>query len=119
MKISEKVRNQVFARDEYRCVACGTSNALTIQHRVSKGMGGSKQFDTVAYLLAMCNFCNTRLESDAEWAEIGLDSGWKMMRNVKPKQDPTQVPVRYLDGWYVLNQYGGRTKIGETPKIKE
>lgn len=119
MPISPKLRRSVFDRDGNKCVACGDINNLTIQHRVSKGMGGSKQFDTIAHLLTLCLLCNGRLESDAEFAEMGIAYGWKIRRNTKPLPDPTKTAVRYSDGWYLLDQQGNKTQIGYITTIKE
>jgi len=119
MAISPKLRQAVFDRDGNKCVSCGTIDNLTIQHRVSKGMGGSKQFDTVAYLLTLCLICNVRLEADADFAKLGIDYGWKIRRNTLESLDPTAVIVKYADGWYRLDEQGTKIKIGNNTQIKE
>lgn len=93
MTVSPKVRSQVFERDCKCCVACGTSYGLTIQHRINRGMGGSKRLDGYANLLTLCFACNTALESDAAFAEKGRDMGWKVHRN--RGIDPADIPVFY------------------------
>ena len=109
--ISHKLRLKVFKRDGEKCVACGRWTMLTIQHRVSKGMGGSKLFDTIPYLLTLCVSCNGRLESDFEFAELGRTNGWKLDRNQNPPVDPTAVPVNYFGQWYLLQKNGTKEKI--------
>jgi len=109
--ISKRLREQVFRRDGDRCVACGRWTGLTIQHRVSRGMGGSKLFDTIPYLLTLCGICNARLESDSKFAELGRVNGWKLHRNQNPPVDPTAVPVNYFGQWYLLKKDGTKEKI--------
>lgn len=90
MTVSPKVRTQVFERDLKCCVACGSSYGLTIQHRINRGMGGSKTLDGYANLLTLCFACNTALESDAAFAEKGRRMGWKVHRNRgdRPRRHP-------------------------------
>lgn len=90
MKITPRQRTAVYERDLWCCVACGSQYGLTIQHRVNRGMGGSKLFDGFAYWLTMCNDCNCRLEYDADFAELGRKRGWKLPRNRKvyPEREP-------------------------------
>jgi hypothetical protein len=103
MPISPKIREAIYARDGHRCVACLTSNNLTLQHRVSKGMGGSKLFDTPALLITMCLSCNVELESSSSKAERGRENGWKISRNAYPPIDPTTIPVKIGKRWFYLD----------------
>ena len=111
MAISQKLRKSIFDRDNNKCVACHSSNSLTIQHRVSKGMGGSSKFDSPAFLITMCLSCNIELESDAIKAETGRANGWKLSRNANPPIDPEQTPVKVGDSWfYIDNKLNRREK---------
>ena len=101
----------VYDRDGNCCVACGSSNSLTIQHRVSKGMGGSKLFDEPAYLVTMCHTCNVGLESNYVWAEKGRFNGWKIARNSKPAPDPEKIPVKIGLEWFLLDNQGGKKPL--------
>lgn len=114
MPVSGKTRERVFERDGYMCVDCGTPYTLTIQHRASKGMGGSKSSDQMSNLLTMCVTHNLLLESDAEYAERGREYGWKVHRNRTVK--PADVPVYYwpLRAWVYLGDDGSRLTV-ETP----
>lgn len=56
-KISQPVRRLVFERDGYRCVTCGTSDDLTLDHIVPWSLGGS---DTPDNLQTLCRVCNSR-----------------------------------------------------------
>lgn len=106
------MRNAVYDRDGWVCVACGTLRDLTIHHRVNRGSGGSKMYDNYAHLLTICSPCNTAFESDAAYRELALVYGWKILRNTKPPIDPTKVAVKYAEGnWYFLDNQGNRTLI--------
>ena len=86
-RISDRVRRLVFERDGGRCVHCGETEAIGLQHRVSKGMGGSRNLDNPANLLTFCNIGNAAMESDADFAERARRLGWKLSR----WDDPLQV----------------------------
>jgi hypothetical protein len=87
-----------------------TPNNLTIQHRVSKGMGGSKKFDTPAFLITMCLSCNIELESDSAKAEVGRANGWKLSRNAYPAINPEQVPIKVGAKWFYIDNEMNRTE---------
>jgi len=103
------IRPMVELRDDYRCVVSMTewgktnpcTSGLTMQHRVGRGAGGSALFDGPAYLIAMCQHHNTLETSSADFAAVCLDNGWKLPRNRVDVVAAT-VPVRYWDGWYLL-----------------
>ena len=109
--ITPKLRQMIYDRDGNRCVACGDSNNLTLQHRVNRGMGGSKLYDTPAHLVTMCLTCNLGLESNYSQAEQGRFNGWKISRNAKPEPDPEQIPVKIGSGWFLLDNNGGKTPL--------
>lgn len=48
---------KVFARDEYRCVRCGTRENLTVDHIHPVSKGGSNAMDN---LQTLCGSCNSR-----------------------------------------------------------
>jgi hypothetical protein len=111
VSVTPKTRKAVYERDGNRCVACGDPNNLTLQHRVSKGMGGSKLYDQPAYLVTMCLTCNVGLESNYNKAETGRFNGWKISRLAKPAPDPEKIPVRIGMEWFLLDNQGGKTPI--------
>lgn len=107
MSVPARVRRLVFDRDGERCVHCGTTEGLTIQHRANRGMGGSKTLDGPENLIAMCALANFRLEQDSAFADLGRIYGWKIRRS----EDPTAIPVLYPDGnHYSLTTRGTRIK---------
>ena len=56
--IPKAVRDAVFKRDNYRCVKCGSTQNLEIDHKVplAKGRSGNKPED----LQVLCKDCNLR-----------------------------------------------------------
>jgi hypothetical protein len=109
----DAIRPQVYLRDDYRCVVSGTTvgatspceGNITLQHRVGRGAGGSALFDGPAHLVVMCLRHNVLETSSADFAAACLTNGWSLRRNAIDV-DPTQVPVRYRDGWYLLDADG-------------
>jgi len=108
--ISKKYRQIVYARDDERCVSCGTNQNLTIHHRVNRGAGGSKLFNGLAYLLLVCTYCNSLFESSADEQERAKELGYKLSRNQSPQPDPTQIPVwySYKSQFFYLDNEGNK-----------
>lgn len=106
--ISKKVRQKIFQRDGECCVVCGTTNDLTIHHRVNRGAGGSKLFDSYPYLLLVCTYCNSDMESSLSKSALAKANGYKLSRNANPPIDPTEKAVYYynLGEWYLLDNNG-------------
>ena len=55
--IPEKVRTQVYERDGFTCVTCGSADDLTLDHIHPYSRGGLDTFDN---LQTMCRPCNSR-----------------------------------------------------------
>ena len=55
--IPKAVREAVFKRDNYRCVKCGSTRNLEIDHKVSLANGGTNHIDN---LQTHCRDCNRR-----------------------------------------------------------
>ena len=122
----EKVRQIVYARDNHQCVASklvagatpllgsasGCQGSLTIQHAVTRGMGGSARWDSPEYLRAMCAFHNFLDTSDAPFHDLCLENGWTLKRWQAERTPTNWIPVRYFDGWFVLVG-GDRIEITE------
>lgn len=106
-----KVRQDVFDRDGSCCVVQGSiwgtiqpcGGALTIQHRVGRGMGGSAMFDTPNSLLAMCAVHNALAEASSEFGKYCQRNGLSVPRWVAASSPVSRIPVRYSDGWYLLD----------------
>ena len=116
----DAVRQDVFDRDNNVCVVHGSiwamlvpcSGGLTIQHRVTRGMGGSAKYDEPPYLLAMCAVHNALEPGSSEFREFCERQGYSVPRWVLNRFAITRVPVKYDYDWYLL---GGteRYKIPE------
>jgi hypothetical protein len=79
---SKKVRGQTYLRDGFRCVSCGSRDALTWQHREASGMGGRGDRApelTTADGLTLCYLCNQACEAEGQQRALAL--GWKLRRN--------------------------------------
>ena len=50
-----KIRAKIFSRDNYKCVLCGSTENLTIDHIISIYRGGTDDDDN---LQTLCNRCN-------------------------------------------------------------
>ena len=55
--IPKAVREAVFKRDNYRCVKCGSTKNLEVDHKVSLANGGTNK---MANLQTLCQDCNRR-----------------------------------------------------------
>lgn len=63
-------RGNVFRRDGYRCVYCGTPHNLTIDHVVPRSKGGKDMWDNLA---TACQTCNAQKgDRTPEEAEMGM-----------------------------------------------
>ena len=54
--IPKATRREVFARDNYRCVQCGATEELTIDHIFPFALGGSNAPENLQVLCKACNF---------------------------------------------------------------
>lgn len=97
-----KMRALIYKRDGGRCVSCGSTAGLTVQHRKTVGMGGTKTLPTVQELVTACLPCNQGFE--AELQTKALEHGWKLRRFA----NPAEVPVYYAwaHSWYLLKDNG-------------
>ena len=55
-KISASARLKVFRKDAYRCVICGSSEDLSLDHIIPESKGGVSTIDN---LQTLCTHCNT------------------------------------------------------------
>lgn len=57
LQIPKWIRREVYERDGHKCVKCGTTETLTLDHIIPWSRGGD---DTVENLQTMCRPCNSR-----------------------------------------------------------
>ena len=66
-------------------------------------MGGSAKYDAPNYLLTMCVVHNGLIESSYEFRNYCDRNGISIRRAVADRVDVASIPVRYVDGWYLLS----------------
>lgn len=104
-------RSTVYKRDGGACVVDGLfeavkwpcSGGLTLQHRVGRGMGGSAKWDSPKALVAMCERHNFLQTADADFDAACRSNGWSIPRWLADRVDVSRVPVKYCDGWWLLD----------------
>lgn len=95
--VPERTRQMVYERDGHRCVKCGRTSHLTIQHIRARGMGGTRdpRINAPSNLITLCwwstdgSGCHPWVEDHPELAER---AGWSRPRSSGP------APVLYSDG---------------------
>ena len=55
MAFAKETRQKVYARDGNKCVYCGSTNALTLDHVYPKSKGGGNGTDNLQTLCKTCN----------------------------------------------------------------
>lgn len=106
------MRALVYERDGHRCYHCGTTEGLGLQHRVGRGMGGSKLLDIPSNLLTFCNAANADMEANAEAARIARQHGWKLHNYEVPYLLVRPVYDRTTQEWFFLDDQHHRTAVG-------
>jgi hypothetical protein len=104
LKMNKKEFQKFLDRDHGRCWHCGTSDATLIpQHRLGRGMGGSKSSirNNPSNIITFCSQANGEIESDAVAQDRARNFGWKLSNF----QDPKNILVfdAYDGNWYLLN----------------
>lgn len=99
-------------RDGEKCLHCGTTEGLVPQHRRNRGMGGSKARHTPSNIIVLCSAYNGQIEADDAAARAAVAYGWKVVGMDAPELVP--VYDRTAQGWFLLDDFYGRTAIGGT-----
>lgn len=117
---SRSVVKKIKARDNERCVCCGSTSDLTMGHRKNRGMGGSSDWaiNNPSNLLTQCWRCNALSESDADFRALAVERGWKVLRHKDARLVRCWVlfrgPVFLLDDFSVSYNPGvARAAAGE------
>ena len=107
--VSKTVWAKVLERDVC-CWHCGRiDDTLVPQHRINRGMGGSKLLDTPSNLVAMCSESNLLMESDAEFREKAIAFGWKVQKYNKP--DQIGIYDFYKGQWFLIDNNWNKTLL--------
>lgn len=109
--VSARVRQLIYERDGGQCYHCGTTAGLGLQHRIGRGMGGSKLLNLPSNLLTFCNLANTEMEADADAARIARQHGWKLHSFETPYLLVRPVYDRYAQTWFFLDANFNRTAV--------
>jgi hypothetical protein len=104
--MNRKEFERLETRDRY-CLHCGETEAVAPNHRINRGMGGSKKRNHPANYVLLCSIMNGLIESDDRWAKLAISYGWKL----KPWDDPKKSPVfdSITGTWFLLDDEWGRT----------
>lgn len=108
MTISAMLRKKILKRDNNQCWHCAEIEAISLQHRRNRQMGGSKTLDRADNLIVLCSAMNALIESDANAAAEARDFGWKLA-----SWDSFEMPVfnRNERKWYQLDINGNMTEV--------
>lgn len=109
----------ILERDGYRCYHCGTTETLVPQHRLNRGMGGSKRLNLPSNLITLCSAFNGLVEADTEAAALAKAMGWKLTRGAVfaiGGADFTAIPVWdwASEQWFYLDNSFGRRVVNVT-----
>jgi hypothetical protein len=85
-----------------RCELHG-DRATQFQHRVRRGMGGSTRNPAIHRPSSLLHVCD-RGGYEADHFTDRYGNGWSVHRG----QDTAAVPVLLADGWFLLDDEGGR-----------
>lgn len=56
-RISEDLRNEIYDRDNWKCIECGNDKDLTLDHVIPFSRGGKTEKDN---LRTLCQSCNSK-----------------------------------------------------------
>jgi hypothetical protein len=101
---SSQQRAAILYRELGACSMLGTSKdcrgrAEVANHRAGRGIGGSREANTLENGCPLCNPCNLLIEQDAVLAEVARRLGVKVSRHVDPASVPIWSP--YYGQWVV------------------
>jgi len=66
--ISKKVKDEVWERDEHRCILCWSSQAMPNAHYIPRSMGG---LGIAENIVTLCIHCHDAYDHTVRRAEIG------------------------------------------------
>ena len=95
-----------FVERDKGCLHCGETEAIAPNHRINRGMGGSKLRDNPSNIVVLCSVVNGLIESDAKWRRQAISWGWKL----PSWEDSLYAPVYDFQTftWWSLDDKFGR-----------
>lgn len=103
-------------RDFGRCYHCGmTGDTLVPQHRLGRGMGGSKARDVPSNIITFCSYYNGLIEQDSSEKIRAQKLGWSL----RSWEDPKTTPVFCMttgEWWVLADDYTRRVYDANTTK---
>lgn len=96
-----------FLNRDLSCVHCGViDETLVPNHRINRGLGGSKERNKPSNIVVLCSAFNGLIEANSEAAALAMRHGIKL----QSWQDPETTPVWYASesAWYLLDNQGNR-----------
>ena len=98
-------------RDDNRCAWTGMeSDRLVPQHRMGRGMGGSKLANRLSNGVMLDSLINGQIEADADLQAEAVRRGVKVSRYANPLHVPVLLAAH---GWVLLDDDGGFTTVEE------
>lgn len=97
-----KKQFQKYRDRDGHCPCCGVDDdTLVPNHRLNRGMGGSKERDVPSNIIVLCADMNHYIESSSDWRKEAIEFGWKLTAG----QDPATTPFYdRSDGyWYLID----------------
>jgi 5-methylcytosine-specific restriction endonuclease McrA len=73
--ITKERRAAIYARDGYKCVYCGSSGPLTLDHAVPRSAGGSHHTNNLLTACRRCNCARGALALAAFCRAVGARTG--------------------------------------------
>lgn len=102
-----------YLRRDGGCAHCGAVDTAVPNHRINRGMGGSKLLNKPSNIIALCSEMNGLIESDAQQATRAKANGWKLESWQEPEFEPVYYP---LEGrWYYLDDFYERAICLDPP----
>lgn len=107
--MDKKSLKKLRARDAV-CWHCGLDDdTLVPHHRLNRGMGGSRERDTLANVILVCARYNGLMESDSFWQARAREQSHKLLSWQKPDQSPV-FDVSSQE-WYLLDDLGNKVNV--------
>ena len=108
MAVSKAMRERIIKRDNHQCWHCQEVEAISLQHRRNRQMGGSKLLDRADNLIVLCSAMNALIESDSAAANQARDFGWKLT-----SWNDFDAPVFNANDlkWYQIDTNFGKTEV--------